>query len=140
MVKNFAEGGCMCGAVKVRTAADPFYVSYCHCRDCRKASGAPVMVFVGFAAGEVEFGGRKPVVYESSPGIRRSFCGGCGTPLSYEDERLEGEVYLTVGVFNEPQRFKPTVHSWDSQRLPWFPTVDGLPRHRTSSRPRPTGR
>ena len=94
----------------------------------------------GFCGWRGRVRGGEPVVYESSPGIRRTFCGECGTPLSYEDERLEGEVYLAVGVFDEPERFRPTVHSWDSQRLRWFHTADGLPRHRTSSRPRPTGR
>lgn len=140
MAESFAEGGCLCGAVEVRALTGPFYVSYCHCRDCRKASGSPVTVFAGFRDGGFEFGGREPLVYESSPGIRRSFCGGCGTLLSYEDERLEGEVYAPVGVFNDPDTFEPTVHSWYSQKLGWFHTADGLPRYKAGSRPRPADR
>jgi hypothetical protein len=44
-----------------------------------------------------------PKVYESSLGIRRSFCGDCGTPLSYEAERLPSEVYDMVGVLDKTQ-------------------------------------
>ena len=35
-------GGCRCGAVRFEASADPHHVSYCHCKDCRRASGAPV--------------------------------------------------------------------------------------------------
>lgn len=128
-------GGCMCGAVRVRATGDPFFVGYCHCSDCRKASGAPVMVFAGYEAGRVEVEGH-PAVYGSSPGVRRSFCGGCGTSLFYEDEGLPGEIYVAVGVFDEPERFRPEHHGWMSQALHWLHIHDELPRHGKSSRPR----
>ena len=41
-------GGCRCGAVRFEASAEPHHVSYCHCGDCRRASGAPVSAFVGF--------------------------------------------------------------------------------------------
>ncbi len=82
-------------------------VVYYHCRDCRRASGALVSLFVGYRMEQVETGPGVPKVYRSSPGVGRSFCGDCGTPLSYEDERLPGEVYVPVGVFDDPETFYP---------------------------------
>jgi len=124
-----SEGRCLCGEVRVRAAGEPSHVTYCHCSDCRKASGAPTMVFAGYRAGEVEVNG-EPKVYGSSPGIRRSFCGGCGTSLFYEDaERLPGEVYVAVGLFDDPGPFEPEEHSWDSRRPAWFRVHDDLPRY-----------
>lgn len=124
-----AEGGCMCGGVRVRAVGEPLHVTYCHCPDCRKASGAPAMVFAGYDVGRVEVRGEVKV-YDSSPGVRRSFCSGCGTSLFYEDvERLPGEVHVAVGLFDEPELFVPEEHAWDSRRPAWFRLQDDLPRH-----------
>lgn len=135
MTEPVAEGGCYCGDLRIRVTGRPIYVSYCHCRDCRKSSGAPVTVFVGYRAEQVETRG-EPGRYNSSPGIRRSFCTVCGTPISYEDDRLPEEIYLTVGVFDEPEQFKPWLHGWTSQSLSWLRTEDDLPRYEGTSRPR----
>ena len=32
----------MCGAVRYEVRGEPFLVSYCHCRSCRKHNGGPV--------------------------------------------------------------------------------------------------
>ena len=111
-------------------------VIYCHCRDCRKSSGAPVSLFAGYGSERVETEQGTPKVYESSPGVLRSFCGDCGTPLSYEDERLPGEVYVMVGVFDEPEPFEPEAHDWVSQKPEWFDIQKDLSRYQKSSKPR----
>jgi hypothetical protein len=49
---------------------------------------------------------------------------------------LPGEVYLSIGVFEDPDVFRPDGHSWNSQRLGWFGVADDLPRYEKSSRPR----
>lgn len=136
MTGRVAEGGCLCGAVRIRAEGGPLGVPYCHCDDCRRWSGAPVSVFVGYREEQVGLARGAARSYESSPGVTRSFCGECGTSLFYEDERLVGEIYLVIGVFDEPERFRPDVHSWASQRLSWLGIEDSLPRNEKSSRPR----
>ena len=131
-----ARGGCHCGTVRFVAWGEPVYVGYCHCEDCRRWSGAPVSAFVGYGEGCLEFEQGVPGVYASSPGVRRSFCVACGTSLFYEDERLPGEVYVCVGVFDEPGRFEPLVHGYHSSRLPWFDVQDRLPRLDDTARPR----
>lgn len=137
MKEEGAEGGCLCGAIRFRTTGRPIWLSYCHCRDCRKASGAPITAFVGFRKDQVDTLKGTAQVYDSSPGIQRRFCNRCGTPLSYDDARLEGEIYIMVGTFDEPERFKPERHAWVTQRLPWLHIRDDLPRHQQNSKPRP---
>jgi ribonuclease BN (tRNA processing enzyme) len=134
--EGYAKGGCRCGAARIRTHETPSSVVYCRCRDCRRSSGAPVSLFAGYLAEQVEWCRGEQKVYEPSPGIHRSFCAECGTPLSYEDERLPGEVYLHVGVFDDPEPFEPEVHDWMSQKLSWFDIRDDLPRYGESSTPR----
>lgn len=130
------EGGCMCGAVRMKTAGGPTDVVYCHCRDCRTSNGAPISLFAGYHAEQVEWSRGEPKGYRSSATVVRSFCPACGTPLSYEDERLPGEVYVPVGIFEDPDAFEPEAHNWVSQRIPWFDIRDDLPRHEHSSIPR----
>lgn len=136
MGEQMHEGGCLCRAVRIRARAEPFGAPYCHCRDCRRSTGAPVSLLVGYVDEQVEVESGVPKVYESSPGVRRAFCGDCGTSISYKDDRLPGEVYIHVGVFDNPASFEPTVHSWHSQRLEYVNILDDLPRHRESSHPR----
>ena len=80
-----AEDGCRCGAVRLWARGRPDAgVTYYHCRDYRKSSGAPVSLFAEYRMEQVETAQGMPTVYGSSLGIRRSFCGDGRTPLSYE--------------------------------------------------------
>ena len=69
------------------------------------------------------------MVYESSPGVRRGFCGKCGTPLYYEADRAKNEVHLYVGVMDHPEAFKPQFHVFCEDQVPGFDVRDELPRH-----------
>lgn len=104
--------------------------------DCRCSSGAPVTTFVGCATEQVRMLRDEPKVYSSSVGVRCSFCDECGSSFSYEDERLPGEVYVSVGIFDEPERFEPESHSWFSSKVSWLHIEDEAPRYERSSRPR----
>lgn len=127
---------CFCGNVAIELSGEPETVVYCHCGDCRRWSGAPVSVFVGYAQDKVEMTAGEPEAFGSSPGVLRSFCRNCGTSIFYQDERLPGEVYLSVGIMERPEDFEPEAHSWYSKKLGWLELHDGLPRHEESSRPR----
>ena len=131
-------GACRCGAVRFSASAEPHHVSYCHCADCRRASGAPVSAFVGFRTGEVSLEGEALRHFENGP-VSRSFCGTCGSPIAYVDARLEGRIYCMLGVMDHPENYQPTLHAWVSQQLPFVHMTDGLPRRTSTSVPRPDG-
>jgi hypothetical protein len=135
---NVHSGGCRCGAVRFETSAEPQHVSYCHCGDCRRATGAPVSAFVGFPADKVAFKGKALKMFENGP-VTRSFCGTCGSPIAYVDERLEDHIYFMLGAMDAPQDFKPTLHAYVREQLPFLHMQDGLPRHAATSVPRPDG-
>ncbi|MEM7567754.1 MAG: GFA family protein [Pseudomonadota bacterium] len=127
-------GACRCGAIRFSTgpARD---ASYCHCSDCRKATAAPVSVFVEVDPATLRIEG-EPAAYRT-PDVTRSFCGACGTPLAYADERLEGRLWLMLGALHEPERFTPARHAFTGEALPWFHVADDLPRLTDFSVPRP---
>lgn len=122
------EGGCLCGAVRYRFSGTPQFQSMCHCRSCRRATGAPAAAFVGLTHEQYEEiqGSRR--IYESSPGVRRGFCGRCGTSLSFEGETWPGEIHIYTATLDEPELFPPTVHTYCLDQIPWFDPADGLPR------------
>lgn len=130
------SGRCRCGIYRFRAATEPIQVSYCHCSDCRRATGAPVTVFAGFREDEVELLGDEAAVHQSTPEVERLFCAQCGTPIGYRDLRLADEIYYYLGLLDEPSRLVPRLHAFESERLAWLNIVDDLPRHERFSRSR----
>ena len=130
------SGSCACGRVAFEAAGGPVWSAYCHCEDCRRATGAPVTHWVGFANTHVRWTGER-ALRAGDGEVSRGFCRDCGTPLSYEDATISGgETYLAIGAFADPAAVRPAAHAfWDS-RLPYMDMNDGLPRHATYSRAR----
>ena len=128
------EGGCLCGAVRYRAHGDPLFVAHCHCQSCRRASGAALLTFVGYATADVHFTGASRARFQSSPGVSRSFCPRCGTPLAYEADRYPDEVHLTISTFDAPDRFEPRLHVWTEDRIAWLQLDDHLPQYARLSR------
>lgn len=129
-------GGCRCGAIKFEASADPFYTSYCHCSDCRRATGAPVAAFVGFRTKDVTFRGSEASTYGEYP-VKRSFCAVCGAPIAYRDARIDDQVFFMLGAMDRPENYAPTVHGYVGEQLPFLHVDDELPRMQRHTAPRP---
>jgi hypothetical protein len=124
-------GGCMCGAVRYG-APKAHAVVYCHCRDCRRHTGAPAVALAGYTKDDIEWTGDERQIYNSSPGIRRGFCGKCGTPLTWEGhvEELGGDlIEVFIGTTDDPDALVPEFHIHMDERIDWYDTADGLPRY-----------
>ena len=122
------EGGCLCGAVRYRCVGEPLWVAHCHCHSCRRASGSVVLPWAGYPAENFEIIKGSPRSHESSKGVRRRFCGDCGTPLTFESERYANEVHITVGSLDDPEALPPRGHVFTEEQISWLHIEDGLPR------------
>jgi hypothetical protein len=91
-------GRCLCGAVRYRAVGAPEWIANCHCASCRRATGAAMASYAGFATERFAYTAGAPVRFSSSPGVTRSFCGRCGTPLTYEGDRWPGEIHVLIGT------------------------------------------
>lgn len=129
MDEQALEGGCQCGAVRYRVTGDPVITAFCHCTTCRRATGAPVVAWALYPDTAVRFLNGPPATYASSPGVTRSFCGACGTPIAFAAEYVDGMIDITIGSLDQPDRLAPAFHTWDAERLPWLHVTDDLPRH-----------
>lgn len=117
-------GGCLCGACRYATSAEPINVRACHCRICQKATGAPLYARVMVPLDSLRMTG--PVGwFSSSPGLRRGFCTRCGTTL-FSERVSANSIGLTMGSLDEPNAFAPTEHIWTSNMQAWLKLDDCL--------------
>lgn len=126
-------GRCLCGDLGYTVDQPPIWVGHCHCESCRRNTGSAVATFVGVPADAFAMNHGTRSFYESSPGVQRSFCARCGTPLAYEADRFPGELHLFLGTLDDPNRFRPQFHVHCAERIPWFEINDDLPRYPGSS-------
>lgn len=120
-------GGCLCGRVRYSAGGTPFHATVCHCADCRRATGAPMVGWFTVRPADLVFTTGQPRMHASSPGIQRGFCPDCGTPLLYRQNALD-EVDITICSLDDPAALPPADHSHADARLPWVHLEDGLPR------------
>ncbi len=121
-------GQCHCGAIHYEVSGEPVYEALCHCADCRRHAGAPMVGWAAFPAGTVTVSGA-PSVYQSSENGRRHFCGGCGTSLFYSNEVvLPGLLDIQSGTFDDPGARPPRIHVQTAERLGWMDGIDALPK------------
>ena len=127
------KGSCQCGAIQFQIEGEPKWVAHCHCVDCRRATGAAASTYVGSEREQAKFLTGTPKAYLSSKGVRRTFCGECGSPIAYEGERWPSEIHFFVGLFERAEDLVPQAQVFEAERLPWLHIVDEDPGKRTDS-------
>ena len=100
------SGRCFCGAVRYRATRKPERVELCYCGDCTRAIGSVVTAWARFPTSRFAFTSGEPIRFESSPGITRTFCGRCGTSLTYH-YRDGKRVDVTTATLDDPPGFPP---------------------------------
>jgi len=119
-------GGCLCGAIRYRANASPFWVGHCHCKKCQRSTGSPTCTWVAFAPNQLEWTRGDPSYFQSSKKVQRSFCSSCGSPLGFHHAEHDG---VTAGTLDKPETLKAEVHMFAEHEYPWAKIDDGLPRH-----------
>ena len=115
-----AAGGCLCGDIRYRITAAPLITSYCHCRSCRLATGAPAAAWVILPLGGLVFDQGTPVEFTSSPGRLRTFCGRCGTSLTYERVDRPDSIDIHTATLDDPGAFPPAREIWLEDKIAWM--------------------
>ena len=123
------EGGCLCGAIRYRASGSAYGITHCHCRTCRRASGAPFVTWAGFDRDKFAFTRGQPASHASSPNVLRAFCATCGTALTYQRADVPGSIDVTLGSMDDPEALKPEDHTWTESRLSWLALNDRLPQY-----------
>jgi len=122
------RGHCLCRAVTWEYRGEPNWVAHCHCESCRRTCSAGVVTFVGVPQSAFRMTGAAPKIHESSPGVRRLFCGVCGSPVAYDADSYAHEIHLYAAGHEDPAALKPQAHVFHREALPWMDLNDGLKR------------
>jgi hypothetical protein len=123
-------GGCLCGAVRYTSDAEPAFVAVCHCVTCQKYTGSAYSINVGLPGESVTITGSSHATYEDRSGssgkpFLRTFCSRCGSPISGRGDAYSGLIFLKAGTLDDPSQVKPAIHIWCSEKLPWVVIEDG---------------
>jgi len=130
-------GHCLCRAIAFAYEGEPRWTLNCHCESCRRATSSPMATWISVPRAALRFTGRERSYYASSPGVKRGFCGRCGSPLTYENVEMPDEVHILAGALDQPDAVRPSAHVFSEEQLAWFDVADELPRFARTRRDGP---
>jgi hypothetical protein len=124
------HGQCHCGAIHYDMPDKVERQSLCHCSDCRRHSGAPMVAWAIAPADQVTIKG-SPKTYKSSASGVRHFCSECGTGLFYTNEQVfPGAIDIQTATLDDPGKLQPPpdAHIQMADSIGWMRTEHELPR------------
>lgn len=122
------DGGCHCGSVRYEVKGEAITHALCHCNDCRRHAGAPMVGWAMFPENMLAITKGQTKTYKSSTNGRREFCPDCGSGLFYKNaEMLPGIVDVQTGTLDEPDKLPARCHIQTAERLSWITSVHALP-------------
>lgn len=123
-----AKGQCHCGAIRYEVSGEPVYHALCHCRDCRRSAGAPMVAWALFPREQVAIAGEAKV-HASSDHARRHFCADCGSGLFYTNEVVfPGMIDIQSATLDDPDAFPLQIHVQTAERIGWMENAHELPQ------------
>lgn len=128
------EGGCLCGAVRYRTAARPIMTGRCCCRNCQKLSGGGHADNLAYPEASVTVTGQpRDFCWTADSGgtVTTSFCPQCGSPLFGRSSSMPGLLVLRAGSLDDPSVYSPQMVVYLSSRQPWVTLDPNLPTFET---------
>lgn len=121
-------GGCHCGAIRYQAEGEALTHALCHCTDCRRHAGAPMVGWTMYPRAALTVTKGTPRIYASSEHGRRHFCPDCGTGLFYENaEMLPDRIDIQSATTDDPDRIPPRAHIQVAERIGWMARAHELP-------------
>ncbi|MDF8332730.1 GFA family protein [Novosphingobium sp. HBC54] len=104
------------------------HVALCHCSDCRKSAGAPMVSWAMFREDQFVVTQGEVTTCNSSGASMRSFCPRCGTGLFFTNaETLPGIVDVQSATLDDPDQLPAQVHIQTAERISWMAGQHTLP-------------
>lgn len=121
-------GGCHCGAIRYQATGEALTHALCHCTDCRRHAGAPMVGWTMYPQDNVKLIQGSPKTYHSSEHGRRQFCPDCGTGLFYTNAVvLPGIIDIQSATYDDPDAVPARLHIQVAERLRWMERAHELP-------------
>jgi hypothetical protein len=117
-----AQGACVCGAVRLEIDTPAVWAWHDHSPASRHAQGCAYATYVGSWRSKFRIvDGEAHIIRfeDEAAGTARSFCGRCGTPLTYERARSPKMVNIPRALFESRTGREPRYHLNLSQAADW---------------------
>jgi len=125
-IRPALTGSCQCGKVAYSSSVLPSSLTTCHCKTCRKISGAPFLTFGSFPTSAITYSSGISSLTKTSYSELgdRAHCSGCGTPISMQYKCQPDNISITVGSIDEESLKAPlpkvSQHIFLSEKASWF--------------------
>ena len=128
--QNRLNGGCLCGYIRFQVDGIPRRTTHCHCRHCRRSSGAAFLTWIEYHSSDFKILAGTLSQYESRSGVTRQFCGNCGTQLTYQHVDEPEIINVTACSMDNVGSVSPEDHVWCERKVPWLNLGDDLPQYK----------
>ncbi len=130
-------GHCSCGSIRIEITQESLGTGFCHCKICRRCTGAPVFAWAAFPIEAVKFTQDKPEYYRLSLIGEKRFCKKCGSFVAWRGLKPEPANYLAIptAILDNPEVYAPTWHGGIESQIAWLQIHDDLPRARCAESP-----
>ena len=135
-------GHCLCAAVRFEIDGRLGPAIYCHCSQCRRASGSAFATNASVRARYLHLRSGRELIreYESSPGKFRAFCSRCGSPL-YSRLAADPETFrIRLGTLDGDPGRRPLSHFWVGSKAVWHEITDALAQFEGDTPPQSDGK
>ncbi len=136
-MRQRVTGGCLCGGVRYEYDGEVGPANYCHCADCRRATGSAFNIGVRLEAARFRLACGRPRGFtkrgDSGNELTRWFCPDCGSPLYTASPRHPEFHYVKAGTLDDPSIVRPSHQNWMGSKVPWAspaPDLPGWPKSR----------
>ena len=125
------KGSCLCNAIQYEIEGELGATMMCHCSKCRKANGSAYAINAAVKTDQFHFIKGQELVseFESSPGVFRSFCKQCGSPLLSRRPSQPDIVRLRIGTLDTLVDVKPVAHIFVGSKASWDEIHDDIPQY-----------
>ncbi|HWY23957.1 MAG TPA: GFA family protein [Nevskia sp.] len=121
-------GGCRCGQARFRVEAAPIITHSCHCRLCKRTSGAIFNTVVMIETGHLSLVEGRTLVFQGARSHKQIRCVDCGCVLwSHRPDLGDGIAFVGVGMLDEGERLPPEAHYFTRSKHPWVILPPGIP-------------
>lgn len=117
---QIVDGGCHCGAVRLRVVGPLSPPINCHCGLCRRLSGGAFSTWLSVPRAGLQVVGEAQLrSYRPTANLERLFCQHCGGHVLTRDARCAAIVGLPAGALADAAVPAPSGEYFVTHKAPW---------------------
>ncbi|KAA1471892.1 hypothetical protein DENSPDRAFT_850528 [Dentipellis sp. KUC8613] len=126
-------GSCFCRAITYHfelASPDEAFTSICHCRNCKKFTGAENSMAIKIPRATFTYLTGAPRTHAADNGsgtlVTREFCAECGSGIMEYGEHAGDYTYVFHGSLDDPNILPPKMEFFLKYKAPWQPVIPGI--------------